>query len=54
VRWRITDKRVLAKASLKAAIMTEHGGLEAQLTGRPQAGILWPLMANIALTALRR
>jgi RNA-directed DNA polymerase len=54
VRRRIADKRVLAliKAFLKAGIMTEHGDLEAQLTGTPQGGILSPLMANIALTAL--
>jgi RNA-directed DNA polymerase len=42
----------LIKAFLKAGIMTEHGDLEAQLTGTPQGGILSPLMANIALTAL--
>ena len=54
VRRRVADKRVLAliKAFLKAGIMTEHGGLEAQLTGTPQGGILSPLMANIALSAL--
>lgn len=54
VRLRIQDKRVLAliKAFLKAGIMGEHGGLEAQLTGTPQGGILSPLMSNIALTAL--
>jgi RNA-directed DNA polymerase len=54
VRRRIADKRVLAlvKAFLKAGIMTEHGNLEAQLTGTPQGGILSPLMANIALSAL--
>ena len=41
VRRRIADKRVLAliKAFLKAGIMTEHGDLEAQLTGTPQGGI---------------
>ena len=54
VRGRIADKRVLAliKAFLKAGIMTEHGDLEAQLTGTPQGGILSPLMSNIALSAL--
>jgi RNA-directed DNA polymerase len=54
VRRRIADKRVLAliKAFLKAGIMTEHGDLEAQLTGTPQGGILSPLMSNIALSAL--
>ena len=42
VRARIADKRVLSlvKAFLKAGIMSEHGGLEAQLTGTPQGGIL--------------
>jgi len=56
VRSRIADKRVLSlvKAFLKAGIMSEHGGLEAQLTGTPQGGILSPLMSNIALTALDR
>ncbi len=54
VRARIADKRVLmlVKAFLKAGIMSEHGGLEAQLTGTPQGGILSPLMSNIALSAL--
>jgi len=54
VRARIADKRVLRliKAFLKAGIMSEHGGLEAQLSGTPQGGILSPLMANIALCAL--
>ncbi len=56
VRERIADKRVLSlvKAFLKAGIMSEHGGLEAQLTGAPQGGILSPLMSNIALTTLDR
>jgi RNA-directed DNA polymerase len=54
VRARIADKRVLGlvKAFLKAGIMSEHGGHEAQLTGTPQGGILSPLMSNIALSAL--
>jgi len=54
VRGRIADKRVLAliKAFLEAGIMTEHGDLEASLTGTPQGGILSPLLANIALSAL--
>jgi RNA-directed DNA polymerase len=41
VRRRIGDKRVLAliKAFLKAGIMTEHGDLEAQLTGTPQGAL---------------
>lgn len=44
VRRRIADKRVLSliKAFLKAGIMTEHGDLEAQLTGTPQGGISRP------------
>ncbi|HET8532706.1 MAG TPA: group II intron reverse transcriptase/maturase [Methylomirabilota bacterium] len=56
VKGRIADKRVLrlVKAFLKAGIMSEHGGLEAQLTGTPQGGILSPLMSNIALSALDR
>jgi len=54
VRERIADKRVvgLIKAFLKAGIMTEHGDLDQTLTGTPQGGILSPLLANIALTAL--
>ena len=32
--------------------MNGHGVLEAQVTGTPQGGILSPLMANIALSAL--
>ena len=32
--------------------MAERGGLEATLSGTPQGGILSPLMANIALSAL--
>ena len=54
VRARIGDKRVLrlVKAFLKAGIMTEHGDREETLTGTPQGGILSPLLANIALSAL--
>ncbi len=54
VRARIADKRVLGlvKAFLKAGIMSEHGGLDGQLSGTPQGGILSPLMSNIALSAL--
>jgi len=42
VRNRVRDKRVLRliKAFLKAGIMTEHGDLEASVTGTPQGGIL--------------
>jgi RNA-directed DNA polymerase len=54
VRRRVTDKRVLAlvKAFLKAGVMTETGVPENTETGTPQGGILSPLLANIALTAL--
>jgi len=54
LRARITDKRVgaLVKAFLKAGIMTESGDREETLTGTPQGGILSPLLANIALSAL--
>jgi RNA-directed DNA polymerase len=54
VRRRIADKRVLAliKAFLKAGILTEQGSLDQTLTGTPQGGILSPLMANVALSAL--
>ena len=54
VRRRIEDKRVLAliKAFLKAGILTEHGGFQDTVTGTPQGGILSPLLANIALSAL--
>jgi RNA-directed DNA polymerase len=54
VRRRIADKRVLAliKAFLKAGIMSEQGRLKGTVTGTPQGGILSPLMANVALSAL--
>lgn len=54
VRRRIGDKRVVAlvKAFLKAGILTELGGQEETFTGTPQGGILSPLIANVALTAL--
>jgi RNA-directed DNA polymerase len=54
VRWRIKDKRVLAlvKAFLKAGVMTETGVPDNSETGTPQGGILSPLLANIALSAL--
>ena len=53
-RRRIKDKRVcaLVKAFLKAGVMTCTGGREDSLTGTPQGGILSPLLANIALSAL--
>src|SRR4051812_36775048 len=54
VRDRIEDKRVLRliKAFLHAGILKQHGGLERSVTGTPQGGILSPLLANIALSAL--
>ena len=54
LRARIKDKRVgaLVKASLKSGILTELGDREESLTGTPQGGILSPLLANIALSAL--
>ncbi|MFB7601192.1 group II intron reverse transcriptase/maturase [Streptomyces sp. NPDC056160] len=53
LRARISDKRVLAlvKAFLKAGVM-HHGIAKDTSTGTPQGGILSPLLANIALTAL--
>ena len=53
-RQRITDKRVsrLVNAFLKAGVMTASGDREDTLTGTPQGGILSPLLANIALSAL--
>jgi len=54
LRARITDKRVcaLVKAFLKAGVMTADGEQEESYTGTPQGGILSPLLANIALSAL--
>ncbi|WBB48445.1 group II intron reverse transcriptase/maturase [Verrucosispora sp. WMMA2044] len=54
IRHRIKDKRVLAlvKAFLKAGVLTELGEREATHSGTPQGGILSPLLANIALSAL--
>ena len=54
LRARITDKRMLAlvKAFLKAGIMTADGDREETYTGTPAGGILSPLLANIALSAL--
>jgi RNA-directed DNA polymerase len=53
-RARIKDKRMcaLVKAFLKAGVMTADGGQEETYTGTPQGGILSPLLANIALSAL--
>jgi len=54
LRARIKDKRIcaLVKAFLKAGVLTELGDREQTLTGTPQGGILSPLLANIALSAL--
>lgn len=54
LRHRIGDKRVLAlvKAFLKAGVLTTAGTTEGTVTGTPQGGILSPLLANIALSAL--
>jgi RNA-directed DNA polymerase len=56
VRRRVGDKRVLelVRAFLKAGVMTETGRLERTVTGTPQGGIISPLLANIALSALDR
>jgi RNA-directed DNA polymerase len=54
LRARIKDKRIcgLVKAFLKSGVMTTIGDREETLTGTPQGGILSPLLANIALSAL--
>jgi RNA-directed DNA polymerase len=54
VRRRIGDKRLvsLVKAFLRAGILTEEGLNRRTITGTPQGGILSPLLANIALSAL--
>jgi RNA-directed DNA polymerase len=54
VRARVKDKRVLTlvKAFLKAGVLTELGDRQDTTTGTPQGGILSPLLANIALSAL--
>jgi len=54
LRVRIKDKRVctLAKAFLKSGVLNELGDREETLTGTPQGGILSPLLANIALSAI--
>ncbi|MFK4228093.1 group II intron reverse transcriptase/maturase [Streptomyces sp. NPDC019890] len=54
VRARVKDKRVLllVKAFLKAGVLTESTVRETSYTGTPQGGILSPLLANIALSAL--
>ncbi|MGH3197280.1 MAG: group II intron reverse transcriptase/maturase [Streptosporangiaceae bacterium] len=54
LRARIKDKRVcaLVKAFLRSGVLTDLGDREETLTGTPQGGILSPLLANIALSAL--
>jgi RNA-directed DNA polymerase len=54
IRRRITDRRVmdLCKEFLKAGVLTELGGIERRLTGTPQGGVISPLFANLALSAL--
>lgn len=54
LRRRVGDKRVLrlVKAFCKAGILTELGRTEHTPSGTPQGGILSPLLANIALSAL--
>lgn len=54
VRARIVDRPVLAlvKAFLHAGVMSQLGEHQDTLTGTPQGGILSPLLANIALSAL--
>ncbi|MFE7332346.1 reverse transcriptase/maturase family protein [Streptomyces sp. NPDC057565] len=54
VRSRIGDKRMLllVKAFLKSEIMSRDGAFTDTRTGTPQGGILSPLPANIALSAL--
>jgi RNA-directed DNA polymerase len=54
LRARIKDKRIcsLVKAFLKSGILTDPGEREETWTGTPQGGILSPLLANIALSAL--
>jgi RNA-directed DNA polymerase len=54
LRERVKDKRVcaLVKAFLKSGVLTELGDREETHTGTPQGGILSPLLANIALSAL--
>jgi RNA-directed DNA polymerase len=54
LRARIKDKRIcsLVKAFLKSGILTEPGDREETPAGTPQGGILSPLLANVALSAL--
>ena len=54
VRARIRDKKAVAlvRAFLKAGVLTDLGLQAAASTGTPQGGIISPLLANIALSAL--
>jgi RNA-directed DNA polymerase len=54
MRRRVKDKRVLAlvKGFLKSGLLSELGQRVETHTGTPQGGILSPLLANIALSAL--
>jgi RNA-directed DNA polymerase len=54
VRKRIGDRKVLVllKAFLAAGVMSELGTTERSAMGTPQGGIISPLLANIALSAL--
>jgi RNA-directed DNA polymerase len=54
LRVRVKDKRVcgLVTAFLKSGVMDATGNREDTLSGTPQGGILSPLLANIALSAL--
>jgi RNA-directed DNA polymerase len=54
IRRRVTDRRVvnLCKEFLKAGVLTELGDIERRLSGTPQGGVISPLFANLALSAL--
>jgi len=54
LRARVKDKRIcaLVKAFLKSGVLADPGNREETWTGTPQGGILSPLLANIALSAL--
>ena len=54
VRVRISDKQTvgLVRAFLKAGVLTELGRARGTDVGTPQGGIISPLLANIALSAL--